>query len=139
MHKIMSQSRVHSLRVLFGLPLLLIDPNELFAFTSVFAKTIVGDPIKPGVKFCFTTKAPDVLVSAKERVLRQIVGQRDVAPSELAQQFQALQQQMGELSRRERAIAEGLVATTPTISVLRPRRSRVAITPQMPEPMPIGT
>ena len=86
MHKIMSQSRVHSLRVLFGLPLLLIDPNELFAFTSVFAKTIVGDPIKPGGKFCFTTKAPDVLVSAKERVLRQIVGQRDVAPSELAQQ-----------------------------------------------------
>ena len=37
------------------------------------------------------------------------------------------------------ATAGAAAATTPTISVLRPSRSRTAISPQMPEPMPIGT
>ena len=37
------------------------------------------------------------------------------------------------------SVAGAPVATTPTTSVGRPRRSRTVITPQMPDPMPTGT
>ena len=81
----MPQSRIDSLRVLFGLPLFLIDPNELLPFAGIFAKTIVSDPLKPGGKFRFATKAPNVFVSANESVLCEIVGQRDIATREVSQ------------------------------------------------------
>ena len=38
-----------------------------------------------------------------------------------------------------RAMAGASAATTPTISVFSPSRSRTPINPQMPEPMPMGT
>ena len=74
------------MRVLFGLPLFFINPDKLLPFAGVFAKTIVSDPIKPGRKFRFASKTSNVFVGANEGVLREIVGKRDVAPSELAEQ-----------------------------------------------------
>ena len=85
MHKIVPQSGIDRLRVLFGLPLFFINPDEFLSFAGVFAKTIVGDPIKPGGKLRFTAKAANVFVSANKSVLRQIIGQGAVAAGELAQ------------------------------------------------------
>ena len=39
----------------------------------------------------------------------------------------------------DKATAGAFSATTPTICVSSPSRSRTLIRPQMPEPMPIGT
>src|SRR6478672_7374103 len=86
MHKIVSQTRIDRLRVLFGLPLFFINPDEFLSFPRVFAKTIIGDAIQPGGKFRFATEGSNVFVSADKGVLRKIVGQRDVTASELAQQ-----------------------------------------------------
>src|SRR5947208_7082907 len=86
MHKVMSKTRIDRLGVLFRLPLLLIDANELFQASCVLAKAIVGDPVKPGGKFRLAAEAADVFISANESFLGQIVRQRDVAPRELSQQ-----------------------------------------------------
>jgi len=85
MHKIVPQSGIDSVRVLFGLPLLFIDPDELLSLPGVFAKTIVSDPIKPGGKLRFPAKGANFFVSANESVLRQIIGQGDIAAGELPQ------------------------------------------------------
>ena len=45
----------------------------------------------------------------------------------------------GRPASKDSAMAGALSATTPMISVSSPSRSRTVITPQMPEPMPIGT
>src|SRR5262249_29461621 len=45
----------------------------------------------------------------------------------------------GRPSANDRATAGAFSATTPTISVSRPRRSRTVIRPQIPDPMPMGT
>lgn len=86
MHKVMSQTGINRLRVLFGLPLFFIDPDELLSFPRVFSKTIIGDAIQPGGKFCFATEGSNVLIRADKGVLCKIIGQRGIAPSELAQQ-----------------------------------------------------
>ncbi len=44
----------------------------------------------------------------------------------------------GRPASTDSATAGAAAATTPTISVFSPSRSRAAISPQMPEPMPIG-
>ena len=85
MHKIMSQTGIDSLRVCFRLPLLFIDPDQLFPSPGVFAKTIIGDPIEPGGKTRFSTKAANVFVSANKRFLRQIIGQGEITAGELPQ------------------------------------------------------
>jgi len=86
MHKIMSQTSVDSLWIMLRLQLLLIHADKLFAAPCVLAKTIVCDSIKPGGKPCITAKAPDVFVRAKKSFLREIVGQGNICPRELAQQ-----------------------------------------------------
>ena len=74
------------MRVLFGLPLFLIDSDELLSLACVFAKAVVGNSIKPGGKLCFAAEAADVFVSANKRILREIIGKGDVAARELPQQ-----------------------------------------------------
>jgi hypothetical protein len=71
---------------LLSLPLLFVDADQLFAAASVLAKTIIGDSIKPGGEFRFAAESADVFVSTNKSVLGQIVRQRKVAASELAQQ-----------------------------------------------------
>ena len=73
------------MRILLGLPLLLVDADKFLSFTGIFPKAIVGDPVKPGGKLSFSAKTPNVFVSANESVLPQIIGQLQVAPGELAQ------------------------------------------------------
>jgi len=68
------------------LKLLFINPEKFFPPPRVFSKGIIRDPIKPGGKARFTTKAADVLVSSQERFLGQIIGKRDVRSSEVSQQ-----------------------------------------------------
>ena len=74
------------MRVVFRLPLLFINADELLAAAGVLAKAVVGNSVKPCRKFRFTPKRPNVFESANESVLGQIVRQREVAPRELAQQ-----------------------------------------------------
>ena len=85
MHKIVSQSGVDSLRILFCLPLFLIHAHQLFSPPRVLPKAIVGDSIKPCGEPGFTTKTADVLVGPKESFLCEIVCQGDVCASELPQ------------------------------------------------------
>ena len=63
-----------------------VDPDELLPFARVFAKTIVGDPIKPGGKPRFPAKTADILVGPQESFLGKIVGQSDVGPGKLPEQ-----------------------------------------------------
>jgi hypothetical protein len=86
MHKIMSQTRIDSLRIMLRLQQFLIHADKLFAAARIFAKTIVSDAVKPGGKSRFTAKAADVLVSANKTLLRKIIGQGNVCSGELAQQ-----------------------------------------------------
>jgi hypothetical protein len=86
MGEIVAQSRVGRLRIMFALQLSFIDANKLFSFAGFFAKTIVGDPVKPGRKTRFPAKAAKVFVCAQEGLLREIVRKRDVAADELAKQ-----------------------------------------------------
>jgi hypothetical protein len=85
-HKVLPQSGVDSVWVLFGLQNVLIDPDEFLSATGVLAKDIVGNPVEPGRKTSFSTKASNVLVSPDKRFLRKIVGQREVCPCELPQE-----------------------------------------------------
>ena len=86
MHKIMSQTRIDSLRIVLGLQLLLIHADKLFAFPRIFTKTIVSDAIDPGGKPRFTAKATNVFVSTKEGFLREIIRQGDICVGELPKQ-----------------------------------------------------
>ena len=85
-HKIVSQTGIDSLRILFGLPLLFIHAHQLLAAARIFAKAIVGDSIKPCGKSCFATKAADVFVGSEKSFLCKVVCQSDVCAGELSQQ-----------------------------------------------------
>jgi hypothetical protein len=85
-HKIVSQTGIDSLRILFCLPLVFIHAHQFFAAARVLAKTIVCDSIKPGGKSRFTAKAADVFVSTEKSFLCKIVGQSNVCAGELPQQ-----------------------------------------------------
>jgi len=86
MHKVMSQTRIDSLRIMLCLQLLLIHADKLFAFARILAKTIVSNPIKPGGKSRFTAKTPNFFVSAKKSFLREIIGQGNISARELSKQ-----------------------------------------------------
>ena len=85
MHKIVSQTGIHDVRVLLCLPLLLIHANELLAAARVLSKAVVCDSIEPCGKSRFTAKAPDVLVSAEKSFLSKIIGQSNICAGELSQ------------------------------------------------------
>src|SRR5437867_2545516 len=82
----MPQCRIDSLRILLGLPLRFIDADQLLAAAGIFAKAIVGDPIKPGREARFAAKTANVFVGAEKRFLSKIVGQRDIGAGELPEQ-----------------------------------------------------
>jgi hypothetical protein len=84
--EIVAKSGVGRLRIMLGLQLSFINANELFSFAGFFPETVVSDPIEPGRKARFPTKAAEVLVSAQKGFLRKIVRERDVGPDELAEQ-----------------------------------------------------
>jgi len=85
-HKIVSQTWIHSLRILFCLPLVLIHAHQLLATPRVLAKAIVRDSIKPCGKPRFTAKAADVFVSPEKSFLCEVICQSDVCAGELSQQ-----------------------------------------------------
>lgn len=68
----------------FELPL--VNPDQLLSPARFLAKTVVSNPIKPRGKFRLAPKASDVLVGANECLLREIVGERDVAPHEVPEE-----------------------------------------------------
>ena len=84
--EIMAESGIDGLRIMFGFQLSFIDANELLSFTGLFAEAIVSDPVEPGRKTRLAAEAAEILVSAQESFLRQIVGQRNIGADELAQQ-----------------------------------------------------
>src|SRR6476659_640941 len=75
--KIMSESGIDGLGIMFGLQLSFIDANQFLPFPRFFPETIVGDPVKPGRKTRFPAEAAKVLVSPEKRFLREIVRERD--------------------------------------------------------------
>src|ERR1051325_10953449 len=82
----MFQTGIDTLRILLGLPLLLIHTHQLFASTRVLTKTVVGDSIQPRGKSRFAAKASDVFVSSEKSFLCKIVRQSNVCAGELPQQ-----------------------------------------------------
>jgi hypothetical protein len=84
--KIMSESRIDRLRIVFGFQLSFIDANEFLSFPRFFPKTIVGNPVKPGRKTRFAAKAAQIFVSLEEGFLREIVRQRDIGPDKVPEQ-----------------------------------------------------
>ena len=84
--KIMAKSGIDGLRIMFGLELSFIDANEFLSFPRFFPETIVGDSVKPGGKTRLAAEAPQILVSLEKRLLREIIGQGDVAPDQVAEQ-----------------------------------------------------
>jgi len=77
--EIMSESGIDGLRIVFGFELSFIDANELLSFSRFLTKTIVGDPVKPA-------EAPEIFVGFKKSFLRQIIGERDIGPDQIAKQ-----------------------------------------------------
>jgi hypothetical protein len=84
--EIMAESGISSLRIMFRLQLSFIDANQFLSFAGLFAKTIVGDPIKPGRKTGLATKAAEIFVSPQKSFLREIVRQRNIGADQLAEQ-----------------------------------------------------
>src|SRR6478672_1486846 len=82
----MSESGIDGLRIGFGLQLSFIDANQFLSFPRFLPETIVGDAIKTGRKTRLVAKAAQILVSLEKGFLREIVGERDVAPNQIAQQ-----------------------------------------------------
>src|SRR5438874_8139662 len=70
---------------MLGLQLSFIDANELFSFAGFFPETVVSDPVEPGRKARLTAKAAEIFVGAQERLLSEIVRQRNIAPDKLAE------------------------------------------------------
>ena len=84
--EIMSESGIDGLRIVFGFQLSFVDANKFLSFPRFFPETIVGDPVKPGRKSRFTAEAAQVFVGFKKRFLRQIIGERDIGPDQIAKQ-----------------------------------------------------
>ena len=84
--EIMSQGGVNRLRILFGLELRFINPDQFLPFACFFAEAVVGDAIKPGGKFRFPAKAANIFKGFEKRFLTEVIGRRGVAASELPKQ-----------------------------------------------------
>jgi hypothetical protein len=84
--EIMSESGIDGLRIVFGLELSFIDANEFLSFPRFFAKTVVGNPVKPGRKTRLAAEAAQVFVSLEKGFLRQVVRERDIRSNQVAEQ-----------------------------------------------------
>lgn len=85
LREIMSESGIDGLRIVFRFQLSFIDANQLLSFAGFFAETIVSNPVKPGRKTRFATKAAEILVGAQESLLRKIIRERNIGPDQLAE------------------------------------------------------
>ena len=86
MHKIVPQTGIDSLRILFCLPLVFIHAHQLLTAARVLAKAIVRDSIEPCGKSRFTAKTADVFVGPEKSFLRQVICQSDVCARKLPKQ-----------------------------------------------------
>ena len=84
--EIVAQRGIGGLRIMLGLQLSFINANKFFSFARLFPETVVSDPVEPGRKTRLPAKTAEVLVSAQERLLGQIVRERDIGADELAEQ-----------------------------------------------------
>lgn len=84
--EIMPERGIDGLRIVFRLELRLINSNQFSSLPRLFPVAVIRNPVEPGRKLRFAAEAPDVFVSAKESLLRKIVGQCRVSASELAKQ-----------------------------------------------------
>jgi hypothetical protein len=84
--KIMAKSGIDGLRVVFGLQLSFVNANEFLSFSRFLAKTVVSDSVKPGGKTSFAAKAAQIFISLEERLLGEIVRERDIAPDQIPEQ-----------------------------------------------------
>ena len=84
--KIMAESGIDGLRIVFRRELSFIDANQFLSFPRFFPVTIVCDPIEPGRKTRFATEAAEVFVGPQERLLREIVRERNISADQLAEQ-----------------------------------------------------
>ncbi|HEX4641398.1 MAG TPA: hypothetical protein VH252_08425 [Chthoniobacterales bacterium] len=84
--EIMSECGIDGLRVVFGFQLSFIDANQFLSFPGFLPETVIGDPVKPGGETRFPAEAPEVFVGTEKGFLREIVGQGDIAPDQIAEQ-----------------------------------------------------
>jgi hypothetical protein len=74
------------LRILFGLKLVFINSDELFAPPRVLTKDIIGDPVKPCREARFPPETANMLIGTKKGFLGKVIGQGQVCPGKLAKQ-----------------------------------------------------
>jgi hypothetical protein len=86
LREIMAESGIDGLRIVFRLQLSFIDANQFLSFAGLFPETIVGDPIEPGRKTSFATKAAEVFISAQKGFLREIVRERNISADQRTEQ-----------------------------------------------------
>ncbi len=86
MHKVLPQSRIHRVGILFGLQDVLIDPDELFFAAGVLTEDVIGNSVKPCRKASLSAKASNVFVSLEESLLRKVVGQCEIRSCKLPQE-----------------------------------------------------
>jgi len=84
--KIMAESGIDGLRIIFGLKLSFIDANHFLPFPRFFPETVVGDSIQPGRKTRFAAETPQVLVGSQKSLLSEVVRQSDVGSDQIAEQ-----------------------------------------------------
>ena len=84
--QIVSQTGINRLRVVFHLQLLLIQTHHLFAAASIFAKTVVRNPVQPRRKSRLAAETADIFIGAKKSFLSQIIRQSQIGARELPQQ-----------------------------------------------------
>jgi hypothetical protein len=84
--EIMAESGVDGLRIVFGFELSFIDANQFLSFPRFFPETVVGNPIKPGRETRFAPETPQVFVGSQERLLGQVVRERDIGADQLTEQ-----------------------------------------------------
>jgi hypothetical protein len=68
------------------LKLFLVDSHKFLPTARVFSKTVVSDPVKPRRKARFTAKAADIFIRTKERLLGEIVCEKNIRSSKLTEQ-----------------------------------------------------
>jgi hypothetical protein len=86
LRKVMAESGIDGLRVMFRLQLSFVDANQFLSFSGFLPETIVGDPVKPGRKTGLPPKAAEIFVSPQKGLLREIVRSRNIGADELAEQ-----------------------------------------------------
>jgi hypothetical protein len=84
--KIMAESGIDGLRVMFRLQLSFVDANQFLSFSGFLPETVVGDPVKPGRESRLPSKAAEIFISPQKGLLREIVRERKIGADKLAEQ-----------------------------------------------------